>query len=195
MTNAAPDLPRIDEFLPISDVSASYEIRINAPPSVVYQRLLVSDFNEAWVVRLLMTLRSGRSLPRNRAPGDLRQRFQGTGFVILLEVPNDEIVIGVAGKFWRPDGGRCLDLTADDFGGFARAGYAKAAWNFRLRAESPKETVLSTETRIKCFGRAALWKFRLYWSLVGPFSGLIRSAILRQVKTAAESHANPATSW
>jgi hypothetical protein len=187
MTRSARDRPRIDEFLPISDVSASYEIRINAPPSVVYQRLLVSNFNEAWVVRLLMTLRGGGRPPRNRAPGDPRQRFQGTGFVILSEVPDDEIVIGVAGKFWRPDGGRCLDLTAGDFGGFARAGYAKAAWNFRLRAESPKETVLSTETRIKCFGRAALWKFRFYWSLVSPFSGLIRKEILKQVKTEAES--------
>lgn len=103
----------------------------------MYQRLLVSDFNEAWVVRLLMTLRSGKRPPRNRAPGDLRQRLQGTGFVILSEVPDDEIVIGVAGKFWRPDGGRCLDFTAGDFGRFARTGYAKAAWNFKLRKESP----------------------------------------------------------
>jgi hypothetical protein len=189
VTTAAPDRPIIDEFLPISDVSASYEIRINAPPSVVYQRLLVSNFNEARVVRLLMTLRSGGKPPRNRAPSDLRQRFQGTGFVILAEVPNEELVIGVAGRFWRPDGGRCLDLTAGDFVGFARAGYAKVAWNFKLRAESPKETVLSTETRIKCFGRAALWKFRLYWCLVGPFSGLIRKAILKQVKVESESKA------
>jgi len=187
VTSTAQNCSRIDEFLPISDVSASYEIRIHALPTVVYQCLLVSDFNEAWVVRLLLTLRSGRRLPRNRASGDLRQRLQGTGFVILSEVPDDEIVIGVAGRFWRPDGGRCLDITAGDFGGFARAGYAKAAWNFKLRAESPKETVLSTETRIKCFGRAAFWKFRLYWSLVGPFSGLIREEILKQVKTEAES--------
>ena len=47
--------------------------------------------------------------------------------------------------------------------------------------------MLSTETRIKCFGRAALWKFRVYWSLIGPFSGLIRKAILKQVKTEAEA--------
>jgi hypothetical protein len=44
-------------------------------------------------------------------------------------------------------------------------------------------SVLSTETRIKCFAQAALWKFRLYWSLVGPFSGFMRKAILKQVKT------------
>jgi hypothetical protein len=184
---SAPDRPRIDEFLSLYDVSASYEVRISAPPSLVYQCLLRSDFNKPWLVRVLMTIRTGKRPPRNRVPGDLPQRLQGTGFIILSEVPDEEIVIGVAGRFWRLDGGRCLDLTAGDFGGFARAGYAKVAWNFRLRTESPKCTVLSTETRIKCFGRAALWKFRFYWSLVGPFSGLIRKAILKQVKTEAES--------
>ena len=187
MTTRAPDRPRIDEFLPLYDVSASYEIRINAPPCLVYQCVLRSDFNKQWVVRLLMTIRTGKQPPRNRVPSDLPQRLQGTGFVVLAEVPGEELLIGVAGKFWRPDGGRCLDLTAGDFGRFARVGHAKVAWNFRLRTESPNCMVLSTETRIKCFGRAALWKFRLYWSLVGPFSGLIRKAILKQVKTEAES--------
>jgi hypothetical protein len=187
VTTTAPDRQKIDEFLPTPDFSACYAMRINAPPSVVYQCVLRSDFNKQWVVRLLMTIRTGKRPPRNRVPGDLPQRLQGTGFVVLAEVPSEELVIGVAGKFWRPNGGRCLDLTAGDFGGFCRPGYAKAAWNFRLRTESPECTVLSTETRIKCFGRAALWKFRVYWSLIGQFSGLIRKAILKQVKTEAEA--------
>ena len=178
----------MNEFLPDHDVSATYEIRINAPASVVYRRLLVSDFNDAWIVRVLMTLRSGKRIPRDRDSGDLRQRLQGTGFIILAEVPDGELVIGVAGRFWRPDGGRCLDLTAADFAAFSRFGYAKAAWNFKLRAETPASTVLSTETRIQCFGRAR-WKFRLYWSVVGPFSGLIRKAILQQVKVKSETAA------
>ena len=50
---------------------------------------------------------------------------------------------------------------------------------FRLREGS---IVLSTETGIKCFG-AAFWKFRLEWSVVGPFFGLMRKAILKQTKT------------
>jgi hypothetical protein len=106
VTTAASDRSKIDEFLSIYDFSATYEIRINAPPSVVYQCLLRSDFNKPWVVRLLMTIRTGKRPSPNRAPGDLHQRLQGTGFVILSEVPNEEIVIGVAGEFWRPDGGR-----------------------------------------------------------------------------------------
>jgi transposase len=35
------------------------------------------------------------------------------------------------------------------------------------------------------------WKFRLYWSLVGPFSGFMRKAILKQVKTETESRVEP----
>lgn len=180
---------RIDELLPACDFRAAYQIRISAPRSMVYECLLHVDFSEVWVTRLLMTLRSGKRMPRNRTPGDLRQRLQGTGFVILEEIPDDEIVIGVAGRFWRPDGGRCMDLTASNFMEFSRKGCAKVAWNFKLSAEAPETetTILSTETRIQCFGRAALWKFGAYWGLVGPFSGLIRKAILKQVKAKAEA--------
>jgi hypothetical protein len=130
-------------------------------------------------------------MPRHRAPVDLRQRLRGTGFVILDEIPDDELVLGVAGQFWRPDGGRCMDLTIADFINFSRMGFAKAAWNFALRTARPETeagtTILSTETRIQCFGPAALWKFRIYWTMVAPFSGLIRKAILRHVKAKAEA--------
>jgi hypothetical protein len=181
------DRCEIDEFLPNHDFRAAYEVCINAPAQVVYRCLRRSDFSDVWLVRLLMSLRSGKWLPHNRISRDLLQRLKGTGFVVLTEVPDEELVIGVAGRFWRPDGGRCMELTLDDFATFSRRGHAKAAWNFRLRANSPEGTVLSTETRVKCFGPAAFWKFRLYWSFVGPFSGLMRKVILKQVKTQAES--------
>jgi hypothetical protein len=188
-------MPRIDEFLPNYDFRAAYQIRINGSRSVVYEGLLHTDFSELWLTRLLMTLRTGKLGPRHAVPGDLRQRLQGTGFVMLEEVPDEELVIGVAGRFWRPDGGRCMDLTAANFIAFSRTGHAKVAWNFRLRAELPETgaeketTILSTETRIQCFGASALWKFRVYWGAVVPFSGLIRKAILKQVKRKAEAKA------
>lgn len=181
-------VPQIGEFLPNYDFSASYGLNVSAPASVVYESLLAADFSELWLVRLLMTVRSGRLLLRSRVSTDLRQRLQGTGFVILEEVPNAELVVGVAGRFWRPDGRRCMDVTADAFAEFSRPGYAKAAWNFRLREDSPENTFLSTQTRIQCFGQAALWKFRVYWTVIRPFSGLIRKAILEQVKNQAESN-------
>jgi hypothetical protein len=181
-----PACSLIDKFLPDYDFRAAYKTKIQAPGSVVYQRLLSSDLYASWIVRLLVSLRYGRRSPRKRAPGDLRRRFQGSGFVILAEAPGEELVVGVAGRFWRPNGGRRLDLSSRDFVGFSRAGDAKIALNFRLKPGS-HHTVLSTETRIQCFGRAAWWKFCLYWALVRPFSGLIRKAILQRVKADAES--------
>lgn len=182
----------IDEFLPKYDFAAHYQKPILAPASVVYERLLVTDFSAPRVVRLLMSLRTGRSVPRDSAHRDWRQRLQHTGFVLLAEEPGAEIVLGVAGKFWRPDGGRYLGLRADDFVQFSRPGHAKAVMNFRLTAETSGSTTLSTETRIQCCDPTAERKFRLYWILVAPCSGLIRKAILKQVKTEAESEAaNP----
>jgi hypothetical protein len=165
---------RIDEFLPHYDFSAVHQIRIHVPVSLVYQCVLHFDFNDSRLVRILMSLRSGRLIRRKPWPAtDFRRRLECTGFVILVETINDEIVTGVAGRFWRPD--------------FSRPGEAKAAWNFKVRADSPASSILSTETRVQCFGRAALFKFRLYWILVRPFSGLIRKAMLKQVKREAES--------
>jgi hypothetical protein len=192
MPNSAEGHLRIDDFLPHYDFSATYDIRINALPSVVYEQLFWLDFNEVWLVRLLETARTGRLVTYSRLATNLSQRLKGTGFVMLAEVPNEELLMGIVGRFWRPDGGRLLDLTAQDFVGFVRPGYAKVAWNFSLRADSSGQTVLSTETRTQCFGPSATWKFRIYWSLIYPFSGLIRWAILKRVKSKAESNPQPA---
>jgi len=186
MSNFSEGHLRIDKFLPEYDFAATYDIRINAAPAVVYECLFWLDFNEVWIVRLLETLRTGKLIARSHVPTDLRQRLKDTGFVMLTEAPNEELVMGIAGQFWRPDGGRCIDVTANDFVGFARPGYAKAAWNFSLRSDLLNKTVLLTETRIRCFGSTARWKFRIYWSLIYPFAGLIRKAILRRVKREAE---------
>ena len=181
------ELSQIDDLLPRYDFRAAYQIRIDAPRPVVYECLLHSDFSELWMVRFLMTLRTGKRMLRSRAHCDIREWLQGTGFAILDEHREEELVIGVAGRFWRPDGGRCLDLTPASFTDFQRTGYAKVAWNFKLSPAGPDRTILSTETRIECFGRAARWKFRAYWSAIAPFSGLIRRAILKQVKSKAET--------
>lgn len=176
---------KIDEFMPRFDVRARYKIEVQAPPQAVYHALLTCDFSDSLLVRALMSLRSGR-LRRPAAGKPLRERLRGTGFVELVSVPDRELVIGVAGKFWRPDGGRCLDLTSDTFQHFDRSGYATAVWNFSLEPLRRGATLLATETRVRCLGAPARRRFKAYWAVVGPFSGLIRKAMLRQVKHAAE---------
>ena len=59
-------------------------------------------------------------------------------------------------------------------------------WNFRIDP-SRGGCRLRTETRIDCVDAAALWRFRVYWTLVGPFSGLIRRDLLRLIRREAEN--------
>jgi hypothetical protein len=107
-------------------------------------------------------------------------------FLELAAVPQQEVQLGIAGRFWRPDGGLVPDLSPAEFQSFCRDGYAKAVWNFAL-ARAACGTELSTETRVQTFGRSARFRFRAYWLVVGPFSRLIRGAMLREIKRIAES--------
>jgi len=176
---------KLDELMPEYDVHTSHRVRIRASAETTWHALLSSDFAGSFLVRMLMSVRSGSIVRRGRGRS-LRDRLVGTGFLELESLPPQEIVIGLAGRFWRPDGGRCFDLAPSDFVPFCRPGYAKVAWNFSIEPQGPG-CILSTETRVKCYGEAARRNFRAYWTVVKPFSGLIRRAMLEQVKRAAEA--------
>jgi hypothetical protein len=77
--------------------------------------------------------------------------------------------------------------NADAFDRFADSQFAKAAWNFTVRQVPGGRTEVATETRVECLGPAARRWFRLYWALIGPFSGWIRREALRIVKRTAEA--------
>ena len=127
-------------------------------------------------------MRAGES----RTAGTYPDRLERFGFTRLAEITGRELVFGLAGRFWRPDGGLRRLSGREDFQSFTEDGCVKTAWNLRIVVVGAGRCVLSTETRIQCFGPAARRKFRLYWTLVGPFSGAIRMGLLRGVKRRAE---------
>lgn len=77
-------------------------------------------------------------------------------------------------------------MDADDFRAFDRPGYAKAVWNFSLVEESAGITRLATETRVHCLDDVSRLRFRVYWAMIAPFSGLIRRETLRAIRKTAE---------
>jgi hypothetical protein len=174
----------IDQWLPQYQVSASYSMLVHASDEKTYAALRRVDFSDLPIVRSLMRLR-GYRLGRSRSPESEAPENRPSSFLELAAVPPREVVVGIAGRFWRPDGGIVRGLTPAEFGDFHREGCAKSVWNFSL-APASGGTQLSTETRVQTFGRSATLKFRAYWLLVGPFSGFIRKAMLREVKRVAE---------
>jgi hypothetical protein len=113
------------------------------------------------------------------------QTLIDSGFGRLAEEPGREIVLGVAGRFWRPTG-NIVPFCEENFIGPVSAGLARAVWNFAVRYESAGSSILSTETRVVCGDPASRLKFRAYWFVVGHFSGLIRRLMLNSVKQLCE---------
>jgi hypothetical protein len=107
------------------------------------------------------------------------------GFIPLADT-DEELLVGIVGRFWTPGGG-LRPLSGEEFCRFDEPGYAKATWNFAVEPVAEGVTRLTTETRVTCTDRSARRRFRAYWAVVGPFSGLIRTRALRQIKVAAES--------
>lgn len=138
------------------------------------------------MTKALLFLRGYGRRAHGVSRGTLPEKLVRFGFTKLEEVPGEEIVLGIAGKFWRHDGDLRPLADRDAFLGFAEEGCVKAAWNLRVEPSDSGASVLSTETRIACFGQDASHKFRRYWMLVGPFSGLIRRALLRGIRRRAE---------
>jgi hypothetical protein len=178
----------IDDFLPTYDVRERHRIKVYAPIEKVYAAVRQLDLSRARLSMLLFRL---RGIPAGiTAPSCFNlDDFLKMRFILLGEKPGEELLLGLAGRFWKPSGElRCLDV--EGFRSFNEQGYAKAAWNFSLSEQPNSSILLETETRVYCLDDASRIRFRLYWLLVGAFSGLIRREILQAVKRSAErSHA------
>ncbi len=164
----------IDRLLPHSDYHEYHSTFVRATPDRIYEVIRHGELTTHPIVRMLLRLR-GMSSTAFSLDLFLRQ-----GFCLLAEDPPREIVLGIEGPFWKP----ACKLTPVDVESFRRPvppDSARAAWNFAIE---PREdgSLVSTETRVLC----ANWRFRAYWLVVRPFSGLIRRLMLRAIRKAAE---------
>ena len=190
-------MPLLDSWMPAPDVVTTHSLLVAAPPDVVYAALLSTDFGRHPLVALLMGLRAlpaalavpiatwRRIRSAQRSNSLPLKALLNQDFVLLEEQAPVELVLGLTGRFWTPSG--CLIPTdAASFREPPPPGTARAAWSFRLEPSLSGSTRLMTETRVRCADPDTLRQFRRYWRVVAPGSGLIRRAILRQVRDSAE---------
>jgi len=174
----------IDQFMPRFDAVERHARTVAAPPAVVYAALWRADLGASPVVRLLMAL---RALPgtrtSHRRSGAARltlERAIAARFIVLGQRPPHEIALGAIGRFWTA-ASKPVRVAPDAFGRFQEPGYAKAVWDFTLAPHGNGATLLTTETRVWCADAASRRRFRLYWLVIRPFSGLIRRVMLRSI--------------
>jgi hypothetical protein len=179
----------IDTFLPKYDVVEHHETNVRASVDTTYRAVKDLDLARSPVVLALLAVRGLPTLFTGTAKLSRRiglDEIVRTGFVVLGEEPNREIVLGIVGRFWQLWSG-IHRIQADEFSGFDAPGFAKAAWNFVVSERASGGSTVVTETRVLCTDEDARRKFTLYWRLVGPFSALIRRILLGGIKRDAES--------
>jgi hypothetical protein len=170
----------IDEFLPRYEVNTRYQIEVHAPLPDVYSVARNLDMGSSKLVRLLYRL---RGLPQDDLTVDGMLKW---GFVLLADKPSQELVFGLIGRFWTSPP-QIQRVNADTFITFNEPGYAKAAGNMSFVAISNGTVKVTTQTRIHCLDIASRYRFRIYWLLIRPFSGIIRKEWLRLIKQQAET--------
>jgi hypothetical protein len=189
----------LDEILPEFHVRASYGTRVVASPERVYASVWTANFDHWGLMRALFMLRGLPALlaaPREtwrrvRAQGGRGRRrvrledVLASGFTLLGERPGEELVLGTIGRFWLARG-ELRPVRPESFREANVAGTAKAAWNFAVHPAPGGRTVLTTETRVLCADHATRRRFRTYWAVIGPFSGLIRREMLAAIRDTAE---------
>jgi hypothetical protein len=178
----------VDDFLPDYDVVEHHAIDVEAPVDDVYRAVKELDLARSPIVLALLFARGLPHLFTGAVKPKRHLRLDDiieSGFVVLGEEPDRELVLGIVGKFWQLSSG-VLRIEPDEFTGFDTPGFAKAAWNFVVSARPGGGSRVETETRVVCTDDDARRQFSRYWWLIGRFSALIRRVMLGDIKRSAE---------
>ena len=174
----------LDDFLPTYEFSERHRLAIDASAARIdaaFREVSIADIPLAralWWIRRLGRTYGDTSKPFIR--GDLPG-------VVLEDTPEEGMILGLTGQFWRLLGGQRdgdRPTTRDEFLAYDRPDTCKAVIDFRVGDRS-----LSTETRVHVADPSSRKKFRRYWLVVRPFSGLIRLLLLRAARSRAEAPA------
>ncbi len=194
----------VDDFLPVYDVSDAVATVVEADVDKTWDALMHVDLMEVGrrspVVGLLGAVRALPEIVSHLLRGKLpprpprRLRFSDStelpasdgGWVLLGKRPQDELALGLVGKFWRPVI-PYVAVTRESFREFAEPGYAKTVYSLSVRPLDERRTLLSAVMRTATTDDHARKWFRRYWTLgVGSGAHVLVRGVLDLTREMAE---------
>jgi hypothetical protein len=183
VTETRVEVPRtrLDEFAPVYQFSEFHSVDIAASKERVDAAIRAVRPEEIRFFKTLTWIRTaGKSMAREGRP--ILESFTAGAFVLLVEDPGREIVIGrggnaMGGKLW----------AAEEFRAFHPAPLVKIVMNFRIQEVDATHCLLTTETRVYAAGTHVIRGFATYWRMIYPGSSLIRREWLRAIQRRAEA--------
>ncbi|MGV1047148.1 MAG: hypothetical protein ACOYD4_01300 [Solirubrobacterales bacterium] len=203
MTEA--ELPLFEQFLPSYDVSDTIAVSVEASVAETWRALTAVDLVEVGRRRKLVGLLGFlRGLPEIASRLLRRQALRPTpkrltlhemadpdadngDWVLLGERAEDELALGLVGRFWRP----LIEFAPVDpgsFSSFSRPGYAKTIYALRVRDAGDGATLLTGTMRTATTDDRSRRLFDRYWTFgVGSGAHVLVRGLLEVVKEDAEA--------
>jgi len=195
----------VDDFMPVYDVSDGVATVVEADLATTWTAVLDVDLIEVGRSRpLVAVLGALRMLPDivshllhgelpPHQPEHLRFKDLATipldkgGSVLLGVREQNEIALGLVGKFWRPVIEFASVPSAALFRDFAEPGFAKTVYALSVRELGPRRTLLSGVMRTQTTDEHARRWFRRYWTFgVGSGAHLLVQGLLDVTREMAE---------
>ncbi|WP_051838393.1 hypothetical protein [Streptomyces sp. NRRL WC-3742] len=101
-----------------------------------------------------------------------------------LDAPGGDVLVGFAGRPWALRQ-QWFTLSPQEYRDFDEPGCIKGLMAFSVRPRGGG-ALLCTETRVFATDRESVRRFGRYWTVIGPFSGLIRRDWLAAAARVAE---------
>ena len=191
------DLMLLDKVLPTFHFHVSHRIKIQSTPGHVFEVFKTLKPAEIPLFNTLFWIRSipGRLLGQGNKyfvndGTSLVEQGLRLGFVILGQVPDQEIVFGTIGKWWKPTGATFYRFSrVKEFREFDQPGYARVCGNFYVDTQTRSDglLLLTHETRVEATDSTAHAKFKLYWRVIYPGVALLRRMLLESIKAKVEA--------
>ncbi|EPF70318.1 hypothetical protein [Acinetobacter rudis] len=175
------------KYLPVYNYCEEHHLDMVGSAAEVMKEILNYQADRDLFFRYAIALRElpHRLLHKSKQS---QKTFGLDNFTLLEKNGDQEVVFGLVGQFWKLDYGQVVIDSAESFLAFDQLGDAKLILYFSIEQLDDTRCRVTTETRVSCLGAKALSKFRPYWYLIRPVSGLIRHRILKQLqKSIAQS--------
>jgi hypothetical protein len=184
----------LDRFIPEPEVDEYHSFQVRAPAAITFASAKDLDLQASPLVRSIFWLRAIPSTLRGtpfrpEGPRSILEETLASGWGVLAEEPDHEIVVGAYTQPWHEDV-VFHALPPEDFAAFNEPGNVKIVWTLGAEPLGEHRSLFVTRTRVQTTDQDARRHFRLYWAPMSAGIILIRYLSLPMVRREAERRAS-----
>lgn len=180
----------LDGVMPQYEFAEHHQIRVHAPLARAYLALQAVTPDELAAYPILMKVRNaalGRSWnrPQGPSPAIIAIFSDPSSGYTLIRQNEQEMVFGGVGRVRKGDRPTLSSPAA--FASFDQRGCVKVAFNLKVDDAGGSWTTVSTETRLHALDPESRRATAVYWRLIYPGSGMLRTMWLQAARIRAEN--------